>query len=496
MAETDAQDGGGASGEDGLVLGLPGDVLAHVMEWLDGDALLGSLEVCGAWQRATARCEAAWVAAQCRFFEVAPRREAVLAWGPESYRLSRARFRGVFVVELSSTGERAGVHWWAAPRRVASGWSLACLSARDRRVLEWRRLGAARHGTPCRPFEDAATACVRVGEALERGLGIASLAGLSLFLVAPHFAGRAAAARVAATLLTAGCRRVRVEHAATCAALAATGADRVEDLPPGVVVLDVGATAATAVPLLRGGAVPLDVVESVANVHSHKYTALRSPVAGDAVSAALPLPEPLAVVEAAKHDHAYCRHASPDARPPRGDELDFARVALASGAVLDRARFECAECLYAPPPPPVLAALPSMGAQIPNSAPPSLPRILARAAALARARVSLVVLAGGGAALRGLGRRLRRELKEDDAARKSWASTVDVAPENAADRVDLVWRGAAKLARALDDDAHWISPHDAWTRQGPPSKEARVDAASLDVDAIRRRLAHLEAPPP
>ena len=138
-----------------------------------------------------------------------------------------------------------------------------------------------------------------------------------------------------------------------------------------------------------------------------------------------------------------------------------------------------------------------MGAQIPNSAPPSLPRILARAAALARARVSLVVLAGGGAALRGLGRRLRRELKEDDAARKSWASTVDVAPENAADRVDLVWRGAAKLARALDDDAHWISPHDAWTRQGPPSsKDARVDAASLDVDAIRRRLAHLEAPPP
>ena len=469
------------------MLGVPRDALGHVLEYLDGDALLCTLEVTGAWQTAT--CEAAWRAAQERQFPGALCPD--LAWGPERYRLSRARFAGVFVVELGACGERAGIHWAAAPTRVRGGWTSARDAAR-RAELAAVRAGAARpFERPARPFEDPGVCAARVADALARGCGIASLRDLSVLVLAPHFASRWSAARVVARLLDAGCRRVRVEHAAVCALVAATAEDRPEDLPAAV-VLDVGARRATASPLRAGGRVPPDVVESSANVHGHKYTTLRSPVAGDAVSDVL---APFcADADAAKRDHAYVRHASPDAAPPKAEELEFARVTI-GGATIDRQRFDAAEILFAPMPAPVAAALPSIAPAVPASAPPNLPTLACRAAARAAApgggRVATVVLAGGGAAIRGLGRRLRRELRAEGAPAAPWASAVDVVPPDEASRVDLAWRGAARLARAAD--RRWVSAEAFGDGKARVDEKTGLVVDNWDglVEGIARELLHL-----
>ena len=60
-----------------------------------------------------------------------------------------------------------------------------------------------------------------------------------------------------------------------------------------------------------------------------------------------------------------------------------------------------------------------------------------RAAATRAADASAIVLAGGGTAVRGFGRRIRREL----------SGGKEVVPADNDARRDLVWRGAARLAR-------------------------------------------------
>ena len=110
--------------------------------------------------------------------------------------------------------------------------------------------------------------------------------------------------------------------------------------------------------------------------------------------------------------------------PPSAEELEF--CATADG--LSSARFECVEALFAES---------TTGGQT------GVMRIIRAAAARAGGDASAIVLAGGGTAIRGFGRRIRRELLPSG---KHFRSTVEVVPADNDARRDLVWRGAALLA--------------------------------------------------
>jgi hypothetical protein len=209
-----------------------------------------------------------------------------------------------------------------------------------------------------------------------------------------------------AALLKAGARRARIEDATLCAVAGA-------GVAPPCVVLDVGATESVAVPVDGDGRVPDAVREGAHNIHSHAYTRLRH-VGFAGVVAALARRagiEDLNKAEEAVRALAYCRHVSPAAVAVSAEELEF--CATADG--LSSARFECVEALFAEPTGVVK---------------------LVRAAAT-RAADATIVLAGGGTAVRGFGRRIRRELSGGKA----------VVPADNDARRDLVWRGAARRAR-------------------------------------------------
>ena len=139
--------------------------------------------------------------------------------------------------------------------------------------------------------------------------------------------------------------------------------------------------------------------------------------------------EHLKEAEDAVRTIAYCRHVSPDTVPPSAEELEF--CATANG--LSSARFECVEALFAEP--------------------NGVVRLVHAAAARATVASAFdIVVAGGGAAVRGFGRRIRRELSGGKA----------VVPANNDARRDLVWRGAARLARG-----------DGWADDG---RRASLDA--------------------
>ena len=155
-------------------------------------------------------------------------------------------------------------------------------------------------------------------------------------------------------------------------------------------------------------------VKGAHNIHSHAYTRLRH-VGFDGVVAALARTagiEDLNKAEEAVRALAYCRHVSPATVQPSAEELEF--CATADG--LSSARFECVEALFAEPTGVVK---------------------LVRAAAARAADASTIVVAGGGTAVRGFGRRIRREL----------SGGKEVVPADNDARRDLVWRGAARLAR-------------------------------------------------
>ena len=128
--------------------------------------------------------------------------------------------------------------------------------------------------------------------------------------------------------------------------------------------------------------------------------------------------EHLKEAEDAVRTIAYCRHVSPDTVPPSAEELEF--CATANG--LSSARFECVEALFAEP----------------NGV-----ARLVRAAAARASDASAIVLAGGGTAVRGFGRRIRREFSGP----ANGFRPTEVVPADNDDRRDLVWRGAARLAR-------------------------------------------------
>ena len=179
-------------------------------------------------------------------------------------------------------------------------------------------------------------------------------------------------------------------------------------------VLDVGATESVAVPVDRDGRVPEAVREGAHNIQAHLHTRLRH-VGFDGVAAALARRagiEDLNKAEEAVRALAYCRHVSPAKIQPSAEELEF--CATADG--LSSARFECVEALFAEPTGVVK---------------------LVRAAATRAADASTIVVAGGGTAVRGFGRRIRREL----------SGGKEVVPADNEARRDLVWRGAARLAR-------------------------------------------------
>ena len=128
--------------------------------------------------------------------------------------------------------------------------------------------------------------------------------------------------------------------------------------------------------------------------------------------------EDLNKAEEAVRALAYCRHVSPATVPPSAEELEF--CATADG--LSSARFECVEALFAEP--------------------TGIVRLV-RAAAARAADASTIVLAGGGTAVRGFGRRIRREFSGPG----NGFRPTDVFPAENEARRDLVWRGAARLAR-------------------------------------------------
>ena len=377
----------------GLPLGLPDDVFNQVLEYLDGPALLVSCRVDRTWAKSTESCSAAW-------------RGAAGAgdtndWNSGRYLVWRARTAGIVVVELGATGDRVGLAWAAAPARLPVPTAIVADRA--------KRFEHLKSETPAgrRPREDAATVAQRVGTAVA-AVGLGPIEGLSLCLVSPHLASETSRTRLVAALLSAGAKRARVEDATLCAAAGACVA-------PPCVVLDVGATESVAVPVDRDGRVPNAVREGAHNIHSHAYTRLRH-VGFDGVAAALARRaqglEDLKAAEAAVRALAYCRHVSPAAVAVSAEELEF--CATADG--LSSARFECVEALFAEPTGVVK---------------------LVRAAATRAADVATIVLAGGGTAVRGFGRRIRRELSGGKA----------VVPANNDARRDLVWRGAARLAR-------------------------------------------------
>ena len=122
--------------------------------------------------------------------------------------------------------------------------------------------------------------------------------------------------------------------------------------------------------------------------------------------------EDLNKAEEAVRALAYCRHVSPAMVQPSAEELEF----CATEDGLSSARFECVEALFAEP--------------------TGVVRLVLAAAARA-GNASTIVLAGGGTAVRGFGRRIRREL--------SGGKEVVLADNEA--RRDLVWHGATRLAR-------------------------------------------------
>ena len=384
--------------ESGLPLGLPDDVFNQVLEYLDGEALLRAWRVDRTWAKNTEGCSVAWRGAAGA--------EDTDSWGPSRYLVWRARTAGIVVVELGATGDRVGLAWAAAPARVRVPTSIAADRA--------KRFEHLRLETPAarRPREDAAAVVRRVADAVA-AVGLGSIEGLSLCVVSPHLASESSRTRSLNALLSAGARRVRIEDATLCAVAGA-------GLAPPCIVLDVGATASVAVPVDRDGRVPDAVREGAHNIHSHAYTRLRH-VGFDGVVAALARTagiEHLKEAEQAVRALAYCRHVSPDVVQPSAEELEF--CATADG--LSSARFECVEALFAEPTGVVK---------------------LVRAAAARAADASAIVLAGGGTAVRGFGRRLRREFSGPG----NGFRPTDVFPAENEARRDLVWRGAARLAR-------------------------------------------------
>ena len=190
---------------------------------------------------------------------------------------------------------------------------------------------------------------------------------------------------------------------------------------PPCVVLDIGATASVAVPFDRDGRVPDAVREGAHNIQAHLHTRLRH-VGFDGVAAALAQRaqglEDLKEAEQAVRALAYCRHVSPATVAPSAEELEF--CATADG--LSSARFECVEALFAEPTGVVK---------------------LVRAAAARAADASVIVLAGGGTAVRGFGRRIRREFSGPGTGFRP----TDVFPADNEARRDLIWHGATRLAR-------------------------------------------------
>ena len=375
----------------GLPLGLPDDVFNQVLEYLDGPALLVSCRVDRSWAKITEGCSAAWRGAAGA--------EDADSWGPIRYLVWRARTAGIVVVELGATGDRVGIAWARAPAIVPVPPAIAADRA--------KRFENLKSETPAgrRPREDAATVVQRVAAAVA-AVGIGPIEGLSLCLVSPHLASETSRTRLLNALLGAGTRRARIEDATICAVAGA-------GVAPPCIVLDVGATASLAVPVDRDGRVPESVREGAHNIHSHAYTRLRH-VGFDGVVAALARTagiEDLNKAEEAVRALAYCRHVSPATHQPSAEELEF--CATADG--LSSARFECVEALFAEPTGVVR---------------------LVRAAAT-RSDASTVVLCGGGTAVRGFGRRIRREL----------SGGKEVVPADNDARRDLVWRGAARLAR-------------------------------------------------
>ena len=382
----------------GLPLGLPDDVFNQVLEYLDGHALLASCRVDRTWAKSTESCSAAWRGAAGA--------EDAERWGRARYLVWRARTAGIVVVELGATGDRVGLAWARAPARVPVPTAIAADRAKRFENLRLEEPAARR------PREDAAAVVRRVADAVA-AVGLGSIEGLSLCVLSPHLASESSRTRLLNALLSAGAKRARVEDATLCAVAGA-------GVAPPCVVLDVGATASIAVPVDRDGRVPDAVREGAHNIHSHAYTRLRH-VGFDGVVAALARTagiEDLNKAEEAVHALAYCRHVSPATHQPSAEELEF--CATADG--LSSARFECVEALFAEPTGVVK---------------------LVRAAAARAADASTIVLAGGGTAVRGFGRRIRREFSGPG----NGFRPTDVFPAENEARRDLVWRGAARLAR-------------------------------------------------
>ena len=378
----------------GLPLGLPDDVFNQVLEYLDGHALLASCRVDHSWAKITEGSSAAWRSAAGA--------EDADSWGPSRYLVWRARTSGIVVVELGATGDRVGLAWARAPARVPVPTAIAADRAKRFENLRLEEPAARR------PREDAAAVVRRVADAVA-AVGLGPIEGLSLCVVSPHLASETSRTRLLNALLSAGASRVRVEDATLCA-VAGSG------VAPPCIVLDVGATESVAVPVDRDGRVPDAVREGAHNIHSHAYTRLRH-VGFDGVVATLARTagiEDLKKAEEAVRALAYCRHVSPATSPPSAEELEF--CATADG--LSSARFECVEALFAEP--------------------TGVARLVHAAAARATVASAFdIVVAGGGAAVRGFGRRIRRELSGGKA----------VVPADNGARQDLVWRGAARLAR-------------------------------------------------
>ena len=371
---------------------LPDDVFNQVLEYLDGDALLVSCRVDRSWAKITEGCSVAWRGAAGA--------EDADDWNSSRYLVWRARTKEIVVVELGATGDRVGIAWARAPARVPVPTAIAADRAKRFETLK-SETPAAR-----RPREDVAAVVRRVADAVA-AVGLGPIEGLSLCVVSPHLASETSRTRTLAALLKAGARRARIEDATLCAVAGA-------GVAPPCIVLDVGATASIAVPVDREGRVPDAVREGAHNIQAHLHTRLRH-VGFDGVAAALARTagiEHLQEAEQAVRTLAYCRHVSPAKIAPSAEELEF--CATADG--LSSARFECIEVLFADPTGVVK---------------------LVRAAATRAADASTIVVAGGGTALRGFGRRIRRELSGGKA----------VVPADNDARRDLVWRGAARLAR-------------------------------------------------
>ena len=374
---------------------LPDDVFNQVLEYLDGDALLASCRVDRSWAKITEGCSAAWRGAAGA--------EDADDWNSGRYLVWRARTKEIVVVELGATGDRVGIAWARAPARVPVPTAIAA-----DRVKRFEHLKSE---TPAarRPREDAATVVQRVAAAVA-AVGLGSIEGLSLCVVSPHLASETSRTRLLNALLSAGAKRARVEDATLCA-VAASG------VRPPCVVLDVGATESVAVPVDRDGCVPDAVREGAHNIQAHLHTRLRH-VGFDGVAAALARTagiEDLNKAEEAVRALAYCRHVSPATRAPSAEELEF--CATADG--LSSARFECVEALFAEPTG-VVKLVRAAAARGPRAA-----------------DASTIVLAGGGTAVRGFGRRIRREL----------SGGKEIVPADNEARRDLVWHGATRLAR-------------------------------------------------